>query len=74
MKKIDLYLKEKEKKALKEENDYYINKKNQKMMKDFYDKQVKEKKKEMNMKKILIKFRLIFGKKILILFSKKKKK
>lgn len=26
-KKIDLYLKEKEKKALKEENDYYINKK-----------------------------------------------
>ena len=44
-KKIDLYLKEKEKKALKEENDYYINKKkNQKMMKDFYDKQVKEKK------------------------------
>ena len=44
-KKIDIYLKEKERRAIKEENDLIMNKKkNQRMIKEFYDKQVKEKK------------------------------
>ena len=44
-KKIDIYLLEKERRAIKEENDLIMNKKkNQRMIKDFYDKQVKEKK------------------------------
>ena len=45
-KKIDIYLKETERRAIKEENDLIMNKKkNQRMIKEFYDKQVKEKKK-----------------------------
>ena len=44
-KKIDIYLAEKERRAIKEENDLIMNKKkNQRMIKEFYDKQVKEKK------------------------------
>jgi len=43
--KLDKYLKDKELKAQKDENDLFMNKKkNQKMMKEFYDKQVQEKK------------------------------
>ena len=44
-KKIELYLQEKERRALKEENDLIVDKKRkQKMMREFYDKQVQEKK------------------------------
>ena len=73
-KKIDLYLKEKEKKALKEENDYYINKKkNQKMMKDFYDKQVKEKKERDEYEKNLDKIQADIWKKDTDTFFEKEK-